>query len=251
MSDDGFLSRWSRRKQLAKRGEPLPDESPPAASAATVVPSASAATPVAEGRAAIVPLAEGGDASGPQAEGRSGDAPPAEPPPTLADVAALTRDSDFSRFVKPGVDEDVKRAAMKKLFFSDPHFNTMDGLDVYIDDYSKPDPIPAAMLRKLVQSQALGLFDDEKTPAATDAANDKLSPPAQGETALPAAGPRADNAPDAAVPDAAARDPATPSAAEPAPDEDADLRLQQDDAARRDGGEPPRAGAAEDPAGRR
>ena len=30
---------------------------------------------------------------------------------------------------------------MKKLF-SDPHFNVMDGLDTYIDDYGKPDPIP-------------------------------------------------------------------------------------------------------------
>ena len=30
---------------------------------------------------------------------------------------------------------------MKKLF-SDPHFNVMDGLDTYIDDYGKPDPLP-------------------------------------------------------------------------------------------------------------
>ena len=36
---------------------------------------------------------------------------------------------------------DVKNAAMKKLF-ADPHFNVMDGMDTYIDDYSKPDPIP-------------------------------------------------------------------------------------------------------------
>ena len=26
--------------------------------------------------------------------------------------------------------------------FSDPQFNVMDGLDTYIDDYSKPDLIP-------------------------------------------------------------------------------------------------------------
>ena len=49
---------------------------------------------------------------------------------------------------------------MKKLF-SDPHFNVMDGLDTYIDDYGKPDPIPLSMLRRMNQSAVLGLFDDE------------------------------------------------------------------------------------------
>ena len=63
------------------------------------------------------------------------------PPPTLDDVAQLTADSDYSRFVRSDVDDGVKRAAMKKLF-ADPHFNVMDGLDVYIDDYNKPDPLP-------------------------------------------------------------------------------------------------------------
>jgi hypothetical protein len=46
--------------------------------------------------------------------------------------------------------------------FGDPHFNVMDGLDTYIDDYSKPDPIPAAMLRQLNQAKDLLLFEDEK-----------------------------------------------------------------------------------------
>jgi hypothetical protein len=50
------------------------------------------------------------------------------------------------------VNEDVRRAALKKLF-SDPHFNVMDGLDTYIDDYSKTEPIPAAMLASLRQAQ--------------------------------------------------------------------------------------------------
>ncbi|MBL8288622.1 MAG: DUF3306 domain-containing protein, partial [Rubrivivax sp.] len=46
------------------------------------------------------------------------------PLPTLADVAALTRQSDFSRFVAPGVDGVVKNAALRKLF-GDPRFNVM------------------------------------------------------------------------------------------------------------------------------
>ena len=52
-------------------------------------------------------------------------------------------------------------AALKKLF-SDPHFNVMDGLDTYIDDYGKPDPLPPVMLRRMAQSTFLGLFDDEQ-----------------------------------------------------------------------------------------
>jgi hypothetical protein len=69
-------------------------------------------------------------------------------PPTLEEVAALGDGADFSRFVQPGVDEAVRRSAMKKLF-SDPHFNVMDGLDIYIDDYNKFEPLPAAMLAML------------------------------------------------------------------------------------------------------
>jgi hypothetical protein len=34
----------------------------------------------------------------------------------------------------------------------------MDRLDIYIDDYSIPDPIPMEMLKRMVQSESLGLF---------------------------------------------------------------------------------------------
>ncbi len=78
--------------------------------------------------------------------------------PTLEDVAKLHQDSDFSKFVNAEVGDEVHHAAMKKLF-SDPHYNIMDGLDIYIDDYSKEDPLPAGMLEKMVQSSMLGLFN--------------------------------------------------------------------------------------------
>jgi len=123
----------------------------------------------------------------------------------MADVAQLTRDSDFSRFVAPQVDESVKRAALKKLF-SDPHFNVMDGLDTYIGDYGKPDPIPASMLRQMNQSKFLGLFDDEDEKKA----------------------PQAEASPDGEVAPAVSQ---SSTEAEVPADEDPDLRLQQDDAA--------------------
>ena len=75
-------------------------------------------------------------------------------PPQLPPVDELTMDSDFRAFFHPKVDEDLKRAALKKLF-SDPHFNVMDGLDTYIDDYSKADPLPVEMLAQMRAAQKI------------------------------------------------------------------------------------------------
>lgn len=156
-TETSFLSRWSRRKAAVREGkavaaEPAAPASPPAAP----VPVAAKADPTA---GAAVPEAE---------------APPA---PTLADVAMLKPGDSVARFVAQGVDETVKRAALKTLF-ADPHFNVMDGLDIYIDDYSKPDPIPPDVLRRLRQSETLGLFDpiEEAPEAGTAAASQDAAP---------------------------------------------------------------------------
>jgi hypothetical protein len=63
-------------------------------------------------------------------------------------------------FMRSGVDPGLRLSALKKLF-TDPRFNVMDGLDIYIDDYSKPDPMPLAWLRRLDQSRILGLSGEE------------------------------------------------------------------------------------------
>ena len=68
--------------------------------------------------------------------------------PALPAIDSLTMDSDYAQFFQPKVPESMRRAAVKKLF-ADPHFNIMDGLDTYIDDYTKADPIPPEMLAKL------------------------------------------------------------------------------------------------------
>jgi hypothetical protein len=86
----------------------------------------------------------------------------AAPPPELPPLDKLTPDSDYGVFFHPKVDENLRRAALKRLF-SDPHFNVMDGLDVYIDDYSKSEPIPAAMLAGLRQAQNILQWAKEGT----------------------------------------------------------------------------------------
>ena len=69
-------------------------------------------------------------------------------------LAELGPDSDFTVFLKEEVSEAVRRQAMKTLF-ADPHFNVMDGLDIYIDDYSISDPIPDEMMATLQQMRSI------------------------------------------------------------------------------------------------
>ena len=129
MKDDHFIARWSRRKHAAAREVPVETQRPEAlAGAAPAVP-----------------------------------APATESPPVAAplpELESLSSESDFSPFMRPEVDEILKRRALKTLF-QDPRFNVMDGLDVYIDDYSKPDPLPEGWLEKLNQVARLG---DYKPP---------------------------------------------------------------------------------------
>mgnify|MGYP001044062341 FL=1 len=151
--DETFFSRWSRRKaQVRQEAAPL---APPVAEAEQPAPPV-AATVLATAPVAAAEVAETTERS------EAGGPPVARsvPPPTLEEVKSLTPASDFSRFVAPDVDSGVKNAAMKKLF-TDPHFNVMDGLDTYIDDYGRADPIPKSMLRQMVQARMLGLLDDE------------------------------------------------------------------------------------------
>jgi len=135
---DGFLNRWSRRKL----GENLePEKKSDEQTKQELNSSLEVKEP-------------------------SVDTPDALPSVTLDDVEKIDKLApDFSAFMQPGVDPSVQQAAMKKMF-TDPHFNVMDGLDIYIGDYSKPDPIPLEMLKRMVQSDMLNIFSkepDEKT----------------------------------------------------------------------------------------
>ena len=110
--EGGFLGRWSRRKHAAAAGTPLPE--------ATTVQ----APPPDPGVVTV----------------------PEEP---LPDPALLTISDDFTPFLKARVAPELKKAAMKRLF-SDPGFNEIDGLDVYLDDFNLIPDLPAtdlAMLR--------------------------------------------------------------------------------------------------------
>lgn len=123
-------------------------------------------------------------------------------PTELPPVESLTPESDFRPFMQPDVDPAVRNQAMKSLF-RDPHFNVMDMMDVYVDDYSKPDPIPEGMLRQMTQSRMLKLFDDLPEEADEAATHRPGTPAGQGEDAA-----AADTSATAALP--------APQSAEPA-----------------------------------
>ena len=145
------LKRWSQRKRAAARE----------------VPAAPIPAPATSGPAAT-------DSAEPAA------APPVEAAP-LPPVESLTFESDFSAFMQPKVAEDTKRAALRKLF-SDPSFNVMDGLDIYVGDYTQADPMPPGMLEKL--SAVYAMLD----PVVPEPSEPAVAPlPASASDAVPAA----------------------------------------------------------------
>lgn len=201
--DDGFFSRWSRRKAQARAGEPLPEAAAPVALPAQSAAAAPAAAfPVPPEDVAAAPAPEAAETP---------------PPPTLEDTRHLTPASDFRRFVARDVPPEVRNAAVKKLF-ADPHFNVMDGLDIYIDDYSKPSPLLAADMARMVSAQFLKLVDDPEdndTKKPVNLASEAIATDARAE---PPPATEDTRAPDAAAPEE------TPH------DDHADLQLQPDHA---------------------
>ena len=173
MPEESFLRRWAR---LKAQPEPAPVDAPH--------------PPVAAAQPALQPV-------------QQTPAPPAgateRPAPTLEDVARLTPESDYAAFVAGGVDPAVRRLALKKLF-ADPNFAVMDGLDIYISDYTKASPLTDAMLASLKHApnvldrlfgkngepdQAAG---SDTSPDGTLAKHDDVPSPSPATTAAAADG---------------------------------------------------------------
>jgi len=169
------LARWSRRKLEAGNAAPAP--------------------PVAAEPAAPVGV------------------PPVPPAAVqLPPVESLTLGSDFTPFLRPEVDDQLRRAALKQLF-RDPRFNVMDGLDTYIDDYTQADPIAPDVLADLLQ-RGFGSPDapDDAPAAGPAAAAAAAAEPAPPMQPIAASSPQ----PGAGAPSADGRVPAPREAHSPA-----------------------------------
>lgn len=172
LEHDRFLARWSRRKREASRiradteagaapQRPAePDTSPPRTAPALAGPcaypdaAASSASPDPHPAASARP-----DASADSPANLPGSAGLVQPgtgePAPLPPVETLTPESDFRPFMRTEVDDTTRNAALARLF-ADPHFSASDGLDVYIEDYGKTEPIPATLLARLKQLHEIG-----------------------------------------------------------------------------------------------
>ena len=137
VSEEGFLARWSHRKQQADSEESIAQ--------------------------ADQPLAVAQDA--------------AEPLPTDADMPpldSLTEESDYSGFLSPKVSDELRKLALRKLFQS-ARFNLRDGLDDYDEDFTSfaklGDIVTAEMRRRLELEEqrsrdAAATIDGEQPRAA-------------------------------------------------------------------------------------
>lgn len=123
-ADDNFLARWSRRKReveevekpppplrgrAGEEGEPQPQHPLPSP---TLDPS-------------------------PQSEGES--AAPVQPLPSLDD---LTAEDNLSAFLRQGVPEALKKAALRRMWSLDPAIRDHVGLAEYAWDFNDPASIP-------------------------------------------------------------------------------------------------------------
>ena len=201
-----FFSRWSQRKQAVKQGVPLAEALPAAKTQSQTNPLQASSQNAALAAQAGAPQTK--TAAPSQNETTQ------EPAKvlTLEDVSKLTPESDFTSYMTQGVSPEVRNAAMKKLL-ADPHYNIMDGLDIYIGDYNTPDPLPEGMLAKMVGAQFLGLVKAPEDVAQSAPSEAQTQEASVTQENLPA--------------------PVTSSATlenDPAPHDHTHLRLQSDDA---------------------
>ena len=116
---ENFLSRWSRRKQIAKDEALLAEPEEPLKEVSLEADlDADQALEVQAVDQELEP----------------------EPAPALTDedmppIESLNEESDFSMFMSRGVSDELRNLALKKLFKA-AVFNVRDGLDEYDEDYT-------------------------------------------------------------------------------------------------------------------
>lgn len=112
--EEGFLSRWSRRKQAVREGDLEAVEELQSVEDADEVRDPSQEDPeIKANREAAEAI----------------------------DLDTLTSDSDFTVFMKKGVPKALKTAALRKLWTVNPAFSTLDGLNDYDLNYNVIDKV--------------------------------------------------------------------------------------------------------------
>lgn len=176
MSEGSRLARWSQRKLASRHGGAVPQPEP----ASPEINDRDRGDSPAANRPAAA-LNDGGTAAvGPAQLPSSGAQRPA--PETRADaesklteadlpsIDGLTAQSDYTVFLQKNVPETLRKAALRKLWGSDPVLANLDGLNDYDDDYTV---VTAMTMDDTLYRVGRGLLDDvsalELPPDATPA----------------------------------------------------------------------------------
>lgn len=169
---EGFLGRWSRRKLEVKqeelgrraleRGVQRPNEQPndqtrsqneyKSLSHNLGRTPGTAAIAGASAGVSVNPVSQVANNLEPGVEPKSGSQ--ALPLPTEADIEAVINGGEIRSFMNPQVSGDLRNKAFKALF-SQPQFNQMDFMDVYVDDYSVSAPLTSAMIDMMALGKQL------------------------------------------------------------------------------------------------
>jgi len=147
-SAKNFLQRWSRLKQAAVARAPS-GTSPPIAA------------PLVDG--ANVPASAQGEAELPEFD-----------PATLPSIESITAISDIRAFLAPGVPEELTRAALRRVWVSDPTIRDFVGIAENQWDFTKPDGVPgfgSLELTPELRSMVASLFGDGSEQTAPRQAN--------------------------------------------------------------------------------
>ena len=147
--DDGFVSRWSRRKRDARRED------------------GGAETPALE--------------ETPETDPEAGDP---EVIAKLPDIDSLDENSDFSPFMAEGVPEILRRRALRKLWRLNPVLANLDGLNDYDEDFTDAANLLSEI--KTVYKVGQGMVErrpegtvPEATPESAETEEPGAEPPAE------------------------------------------------------------------------
>jgi hypothetical protein len=148
---EGFLARWSRRKQAGYRNHEHPSAAGPQSLSGEPLP-----------------------AEDPQQVKAQRQLTDADMPP----VDSLDEKSDFAAFMSPGVSEQLRVQALRKLFHL-PGLHLPDGLDDYDDDFTQ-----FAKLGDIVTHEMQRMLQRERQAAdATQVASERAKVDVESETA--------------------------------------------------------------------
>jgi hypothetical protein len=160
--EQGFLSRWSRRKrEIAEGGE---GEAKPVDDAAQAELRTGATDAPAEEQ---VPI-------GTEEERANREAAEA------IEIESLNYESDFSVFLKIGVPELLRKQAMRKLWSSSPVLANLDGLNDYDEDFANP---ALNVFRSNWQVGRGFLSEEDRKPKSERVA--EIKEPAEDDLTLP------------------------------------------------------------------